>query len=620
MKVAHRPWRPAMAVQRARVGRALARPLCLALLALATTSCLDDGATGPATGPARLSVNASVNGAAARAVTALAVRVDYLRDSQGPALLTEQEIPLGDVAPGGSVTRPLNLELGPCLADADHLPGAGSCRVMVQVTLLAGAQSLDVVTIGPLDLRPGQTAEPQAVTLRAAATLSISPASPAPLYPGDRVQLQATLTDATGQVVGGRDVEWTSSAGAVATVGADGGVTAVAPGSAVISAAAGGRTATANVTVVARPSIKLAATSIAFSARRATALPDQATVGVVNGAAGTLTGITLGAIAYEGGATGWLQASLAGSTAPTTLSLRPSTTNLAPGRYSASVPVNAPGASNSGAAVRVTYEVLPVAVLTLSESSVELEEGGNGRRVGVTTSISVSRLDLDVTYHGMAGAWLEARMEGDDILLGPGSGASQLGPGRYTATVSVSAPEAATPATLDVSYVVDPDDFYFYVYQDPSESCISPQSQAKLYPELYRYPEVRLTGIPVTMRILDPGVRFQASMGTLLRTVTGDSVVLVHDPSFSGDGLVLVLTTLDSSPEEFSDSLYVGVSNGPECYFGSPRRTRPLDNPSAWGSGNLPPSPASAPRSVAMMPAADRAGSAPTTRTSGGAR
>lgn len=69
------------------------------------------------------------------------------------------------------------------------------------------------------------------------------------LYVGQTAQMAATLSDATGGTVTGRPVVWSSATSSVATVSAQGLVTAVAPGTATITATVEGKQATAAVTV-----------------------------------------------------------------------------------------------------------------------------------------------------------------------------------------------------------------------------------------------------------------------------------------------------------------------------------------------------------------------------------
>jgi hypothetical protein len=72
------------------------------------------------------------------------------------------------------------------------------------------------------------------------------------IFAGQALQYGARLTDSNGDTLAGRTVTWTSSDPAIATV-ASGRVTGVAAGSATITAAAEGKSATVSVVVMVRP-------------------------------------------------------------------------------------------------------------------------------------------------------------------------------------------------------------------------------------------------------------------------------------------------------------------------------------------------------------------------------
>src|SRR5437773_741028 len=84
------------------------------------------------------------------------------------------------------------------------------------------------------------------------ASVAVSPAS-ATLIVGATQQLTATPLDANGNPLSGRTISWTTSALGVATVDANGLVTAVAPGSATITATSEGKSGTSAITVNAVP-------------------------------------------------------------------------------------------------------------------------------------------------------------------------------------------------------------------------------------------------------------------------------------------------------------------------------------------------------------------------------
>src|SRR5207248_314481 len=79
------------------------------------------------------------------------------------------------------------------------------------------------------------------------ASVSVAPAT-ATVTTGGTQHLAATLKDASGNGLTGRSVAWTSSNAAVATIGGSGLVTAIAAGSATITAASGGKSGTATIT------------------------------------------------------------------------------------------------------------------------------------------------------------------------------------------------------------------------------------------------------------------------------------------------------------------------------------------------------------------------------------
>jgi PKD repeat protein len=83
-------------------------------------------------------------------------------------------------------------------------------------------------------------------------------------------------------------------------------------------------------------------------------------VNVTNAGGGTLSALAVGDIQYgHKQPTGWLQAGLAGTTAPTTLTLGAATGTLAAGTYTATVQVSssAAGVTNSPQVVAVTFVV-----------------------------------------------------------------------------------------------------------------------------------------------------------------------------------------------------------------------------------------------------------------------
>lgn len=88
------------------------------------------------------------------------------------------------------------------------------------------------------------------------ATITLSPAS-LDLEVMDTVTIVATLRDAGGRVLDGRDIQWSVSNPAVATVNAAGVVSARAPGSTLLTASSGSREATMHARVELPPAADL---------------------------------------------------------------------------------------------------------------------------------------------------------------------------------------------------------------------------------------------------------------------------------------------------------------------------------------------------------------------------
>jgi len=108
------------------------------------------------------------------------------------------------------------------------------------------------------------------------------------------------------------------------------------------------------------PAIALNPANATFSAVAGAASPAPASVAVTNAGTGSLSGLALGTITYgPGQSAGWLAAVIGGASAPTTVTLTPTTSTLLAGTYTALVPVtsSATGVANSPQSISVTLTV-----------------------------------------------------------------------------------------------------------------------------------------------------------------------------------------------------------------------------------------------------------------------
>src|SRR6266516_3343634 len=114
------------------------------------------------------------------------------------------------------------------------------------------------------------------VTAVPVASVAVTPAATS-LPTGGTVQLTAIPKDANGNPLTGRSVAWTSSNGAVATVGSSGLVTAVATGSATITATSEGQSGSASITVSNAPVASVAVAPASASVQVGQTVPLTAT-------------------------------------------------------------------------------------------------------------------------------------------------------------------------------------------------------------------------------------------------------------------------------------------------------------------------------------------------------
>lgn len=103
--------------------------------------------------------------------------------------------------------------------------------------------------------------------------------------------------------------------------------------------------------------ITLSPTAIAFNDTAGTPNATAQAVSVTGNGNASLNGLSVGTMTYGAGTAGWLTATLSGADAPATLTLTPANRGIAPGTYTATIPVASSVASNSPQTVTVTFTV-----------------------------------------------------------------------------------------------------------------------------------------------------------------------------------------------------------------------------------------------------------------------
>jgi len=217
------------------------------------------------------------------------------------------------------------------------------------------------------------------------------------------------------------------------------------------------------------PAIGLAPSATTFTANAGGTSPAPTTVQVANGGGGTLSLLSLGAISFGPGATGWLSASLSNTTAPATITLTPTLGALPIGTYTATIPVQSGVVGVSAVNLAVTFQVVgpPVpasigyAPTTLSFTA----QGGGANPAAKTVSVTnaggsvLSGLGVGPVAYGVGQptGWLSAVLAQTTapttVTLSPTTGT--LPPGTYTATVPITSAVANnSPRNITVTFTV----------------------------------------------------------------------------------------------------------------------------------------------------------------------
>ena len=235
----------------------------------------------------------------------------------------------------------------------------------------------------------------------------------------------------------------------------------------VTSAAADNSPRSVTVTFDLRPQadIGLTPASLTFLDTVTTSDPTSQTVAVANIGSGALTGLAVGTIGYGSGQpAGWLAATLSGATAPATVTVTAAKGSLAPGVYSATIPVTGV-ALNSPRQIVVTFDVRPLPLIGLTPAAVTvvdtvLTADPAARTVavanvgtGTLTGLTVGAID----YAGGSG-WLSASLSRSTapatltLTMEKGS----LSPGTYMATVPLASASSGNAPGVSVTFDVRP--------------------------------------------------------------------------------------------------------------------------------------------------------------------
>lgn len=335
-----------------------------------------------------------------------------------------------------------------------------------RVTGVAPGTTEIVVTGGGL-----QGASVVTVRIPAPARVTVDPPV-VTLARGDSATLSASALAADGTRYTGRQFTWNNANPTTVTLtpSADGStarLVAVAPGSAALTATNLGVSGATSIVVLPDPVISFSEATVSFAAQVGGSDPASRSVRVTNAGGGALRNVLVRRVVFPGGQGPWLTAAVVGATSstPGEIMLTPTIRNLTAGPYTATVVVGSTQPAVDDQSVNVTLSVTPPPVLTLGATtlsfsgvaggntppvqSIDVTNTGGGTLSGLTVSTPVT--------NGVPATWLTVSLTGTTApaQIRVGASATGLMPGSYTASFTVSAPNAlSSPRTVTVTFAV----------------------------------------------------------------------------------------------------------------------------------------------------------------------
>jgi len=290
-------------------------------------------------------------------------------------------------------------------------------------------------------------------------SIEITPAS-IEILEREEVSVTAVLRGPGGEVLGGRQVTWSTVDPGVADLPSQGRLRGNTPGTTQLRAESDGVRGTAPVTVLQGPTIAPARSSAGLSGRLGVDTELQTTIGITNSGNGVLSGLTAQVSGVGGGTADWLEAELSSSTAPAELLLRARVVGMAPGTHQATVQVSSPVAGNSPRTVQVTLQVedafpsigLAPGSLAFGANAGSFEPASQAVQVTNVGGGTLDGLQVQVTLLGGTTVnWLTAEFARSEAptTLALEASARMLAAGTYRARVRVSS-SAATPTSNEV--------------------------------------------------------------------------------------------------------------------------------------------------------------------------
>jgi uncharacterized protein YjdB len=338
------------------------------------------------------------------------------------------------------------------------------------------------------------------------ASVSVSP-SPASMSVGQTLQLTATPKDASGNPLSGRVVTWSSSNTAVATVGGNGLVAAIAAGATTITATSEGASGTSGITVSTVPVASVTVTPSPASVQVGSTV--QLTATPNDGSGTPLTGRVVN----------W--------TSSDTLIATVSGSGLVTGRAPGSATITATSEGKSGTSA-LSVLGIPVAAVTVTPSPATVQ-------VGQTVQLSATPKDASGNpLTGRLVAWTSS-----DTTIAKVSNTG-LVTGRAAGSATVTATSEGKSGTSTVSVTIVP---VASVTVSPAATSVSQGSTAQLTATPKDASGNPLSGRVVTWTTSDTTIAKVSGSGLVTARAVGSATITATSEGKSGTAAVTVVAS-----------------------------------------------------------------------------
>lgn len=341
------------------------------------------------------------------------------------------------------------------------------------------------------------------VSLPPVQAVTVSPARDTLAVNGAR-QFVAELRDASGTVLTGRSVVWSSDNAAVAIVSATGVVTALAPGTAAISASSEGRSGTATAVVLARLASAVTVTPGVASITVGNTL--ALAVQITDAQGNVLTGRPL----------------TFASEAPAVATVSAAGVVTAVSAGTARIVVSSEGKTGT-ATIEVTP--VPVASLALSPPTVTLTTGD------VTTLVATARAAGGAVLTGRTIDWRSGAP--NVATVSAGGVVTAIAPGAAVILATVEGISATSTITVRVPPIAT-------ITLSPSSPTIDPGQSVQLAAVTRAANGETLSGRPIAWTTSNEQVAFVSSTGLVVGARPGTAVITASAEGISATIIVTV--------------------------------------------------------------------------------